>query len=88
MNYIECNNGYSKFPRHIVHPSMPDVVFDNVTFNFITRSYYYILPRGQFLMPKVMVTSISGATTWPVDLCAMHMVSGVVTVMHSYNKTN
>jgi len=52
MNYGEFNNGYSKLPRHILHPFMPDGVFDNVTFIFITRRHYYILPRGQFVMPK------------------------------------
>lgn len=81
MNYGECNNGYSKFPRHIAHPFMSDGVFDIVTFTFITRRHYYILPHGQFLMPNVMVTSTSGATTWPVDYYAMHMTSGAVTDM-------
>jgi hypothetical protein len=77
MNYGECNNGYSKFSRHIIHPFMPDGVFDDVTVIFITRMHY-ILSRGQFAMPNVMVTSTSGATTWPVDYYAMHMVSGAV----------
>jgi hypothetical protein len=81
MNYGECNNGYSKFPRHIVHPFMPDGVFDNVTVIFITRRHY-ILSRGQFAMPNVMVRSRSGATTWPVDYYAMHMVGGAVIGRH------
>ena len=79
MNYGECNSGYSNFPRRIVHSFMPDGVFDNVAFTFTTRRHYYILPRGQLVMPNVTVTSTSGATTWPVDYYAMHMVSGAVT---------